>query len=98
MGLAARPIRRGWVGRLGERQHRHYGCPISLLGCHGKFRQSGLEHEGAVAGPGVLPPVRRCSVWHVLDDGHSGAHHEHPLVVAAAVSRKQQESVISGER
>jgi hypothetical protein len=56
MGLAARPIRRGWVGRLGEPQHRHYGCTISLLGCHGKFRQSGLEHEGQLQDPACSHP------------------------------------------
>ena len=52
----------------------------------------------ALAAPGACPTLRARSVRHLLDHRHSGAHHKHLLVVAAAVSRKQQEAVIGGER
>ena len=48
--------------------------------------------------PSCGPPVRCCSVWHALDDGHSGGHDKYLLVVAAAISGKQQESVVGGKR
>ena len=66
--------------------------------CGASTRAAGSGRPARCALGRHEPTSRRCSFRHLLDDRHSGAHDEHFLVVAAAVSREQQESVVGGER